>query len=211
MKIFFDLLPIILFFGAYKWANANKELAAQWMTQYLGFAVAGGTVGATESPVLFGTAVLLVVSLLQIVVLKAQRKTVDKMLWGSFLIGLVMGGLTLWFHDETFIKWKMTVFYWVMGTVILFMEMVLDRRSLGQMMGDQIELPEKSWRQLALAFAAFTYFLGGLNLWVAYHFSTDTWVNFKLWGVTGLTFVFFLGMGWYVSRHVKPTEPGEAN
>jgi intracellular septation protein len=211
MKIFFDLLPIILFFASYKWANANKELAAQWMTHYLGFAVAGGVVGAAESPVLFGTAILLLVSILQIVVLKAMGKTVDKMLWGGLFIGLVMGGLTLWFHDETFIKWKLTILYVVMGTVMLVMETVMNRRTLAKMMGEQIELPDKAWRTMALAFVGFMYVVAALNLWVAYNFSTDTWVNFKLWGVTGLMFVFFVGMGLYLSRHMKPTEAGKAN
>ena len=186
-------------------------MAAQWLTQYLGFAVAGGTVGATESPVLFATVVLLAVSVLQIVALKVLRKPVDKMLWGSVLIGMVMGGLTLWFHDETFIKWKLTIFYWVAGTVLLVTELVLDRRALATMMGDQIDLPEKAWRHLAIGFMLFMYGVGALNLWVAYNFSTDAWVNFKLWGVMGLTLAFFVGMGVYLSRHIKPEEAPKAN
>ncbi|MBI2731803.1 MAG: septation protein IspZ, partial [Aquabacterium sp.] len=89
MKIFFDLLPIILFFASFKWAEGHKAQAAQWMTQYLGFAVSGGTVGVTEAPVLLATVVVIVMTMLQIVVLKALRKPVDKMLWAGLVIVVV--------------------------------------------------------------------------------------------------------------------------
>lgn len=205
MKIFFDLLPIFLFFSSYQWANSHKAQAAQWMTQYLGFAVSGGAVGQTEAPVLLATVVVIAGTLLQIVILKVLRKPVDRMLWAGLVIVVVLGGLTLWFHDETFIKWKPSVIYWLMSLGFLITEIVLGRKMLAQMMGGQVEAPDFVWRQLGWAWVLFFAGMGVLNLWVAYNFPTDTWVNFKMWGSLGLTLVFTLAQGVYLSRHMPET------
>jgi intracellular septation protein len=206
MKIFFDLLPIILFFASFKWAEGHKAQAALWMTQYLGFAVSGGLVGEKEAPVLLATVVVIAGTLLQVVVLKAMRKPVDKMLWAGLAIVVVLGGLTLWFHDETFIKWKPTVIYWVMAAGFFVTEIVLRRKMLAKMMGGQIEAPDVVWRQLGWAWVLFFVGMGVLNLWVAFNFPLETWVNFKMWGSLGLTLVFTLVQGLYLGRHMKPVE-----
>jgi intracellular septation protein len=210
MKIFFDLLPIFLFFASFKWAEGHKELASQWMTQHLGFAVSGGAVGVTEAPVLLATVIVIAATLLQIVVLKVLRKPVDKMLWAGLVVVAVLGGLTLWFHDETFIKWKPTIIYWLMAAGFLVTEIILGRKMLMQMMGGQIEAPDFVWKQLGWAWVLFFAGMGVLNLWVAYHFPTETWVNFKMWGSLGLTLVFTLIQGLYLGRHMKPEEAGKA-
>ncbi|MFT3856532.1 MAG: septation protein A [Aquabacterium sp.] len=211
MKIFFDLLPIFLFFAGYKWADGHKDLAAQWMTQYLGFAVAGGKVGATEAPVLLATVIVIFATLLQIVILKAMRKPVDRMLWAGLVVVVVLGGLTLWFHDETFIKWKPTIIYWLMAGGFLVTEILMGKKLLAQMMGGEIEAPDAVWRNLGWAWVLFFVGMGVLNLWVAFHFPTDTWVSFKMWGSLGLTLVFTLAQGLYLSRHIKPHETSKAN
>lgn len=206
MKIFFDLLPIILFFASFKWAEGHKDLVAHWMTQHLGFAVSGGAVGVTEAPVLLATVVVIVATLLQVVVLKAMRKPVDKMLWAGLVIVVVLGGLTLWFHDETFIKWKPTVIYWMMALGFLITEIVLGRKMLAQMMGGQVEAPDAVWRKLGWAWVLFFASMGVLNLWVAFNFPLDTWVSFKMWGSLVLTLVFTLAQGVYLSRHMSPED-----
>ncbi len=211
MKIFFDLLPIILFFASFKWAEGHKAQAAQWMTQYLGFAVSGGTVGVTEAPVLLATVVVIVMTLLQIVVLKALRKPVDKMLWAGLVIVVVLGGLTLWFHDETFIKWKPTVIYWLMAGGFFVTEIMLGRKMLAQMMVGQIDAPDTVWRNLGWAWVLFFVGMGVLNLWVAFNFPLDTWVNFKMWGSLGLTLGFTLAQGLYLGRHMVPEKAGESD
>ncbi len=211
MKIFFDLLPIILFFASFKWAEGHKEQAAHWMTQHLGFAVSGGAVGITEAPVLLATVVVIVMTLLQIVVLKALRKPVDKMLWAGLVIVVVLGGLTLWFHDETFIKWKPTVIYWLMAGGFLVTEIVLGRKMLAQMMGGQIDAPDSVWRKLGWAWVLFFVGMGVLNLWVAFNYPLDTWVNFKMWGSLGLTLGFTLAQGLYLGRHMVPEKAGESD
>lgn len=211
MKIFFDLLPILLFFASFKWAEGHKAQAAQWMTQYLGFAVSGGAVGVTEAPVLLATVVVIVMTLLQIVVLKALRKPVDKMLWAGLVVVVVLGGLTLWFHDETFIKWKPTVIYWLMAGGFLVTEILLGRKMLAQMMGGQIDAPDSVWRKLGWAWVLFFLGMGVLNLWVAFNFPLETWVNFKMWGSLGLTLGFTLAQGLYLGRHMVPERAGESD
>ncbi|MCH8178361.1 MAG: septation protein A [Proteobacteria bacterium] len=208
MKIFFDLLPVILFFASYHWASAHKELVAQGLTQHLGFAVSGGVVGLTEAPTLLATVVVIVATVLQIVVLKALRKPVDKMLWAGLVIVVVLGGLTLWFHDERFIKWKPTLIYWMMSAGFLVTEILLGRKMLRQMMGGQIEAPDAVWRSLGWAWVLFFAGMGVLNLYVAFNFATDTWVSFKMWGSLGLTLAFTLAQGVYLSKHVQPVEAG---
>ena len=203
MKILFDLLPIFLFFASFKWAEGHKVQAAQWMTQYLGFAVSGGAVGVKEAPVLLATVVVIVMTLLQVVVLKVLRKPVDKMLWAGLVIVVVLGGLTLWFHDETFIKWKPTVIYWVMSVGFLTTEVILGRKMLAQMMGGEIDAPDAVWRHLGWAWVLFFAAMGLLNLWVAFNYPLDTWVTFKMWGSLGLTLVFTLAQGLYLGRHMK--------
>ncbi|HYR25600.1 MAG TPA: septation protein A [Aquabacterium sp.] len=209
MKIFFDLLPIILFFTSFKWAEGHKDQAAHWMTHYLGFAVSGGSVGLTEAPVLLATVVVVVATLLQIVILKALRKPVDKMLWAGLVVVVVLGGLTLWFHDETFIKWKPTVIYWLMALGFLTTEIILGKKMLAQMMGGQVEAPDAVWRQLGWAWVLFFAGMGILNLWVAYNFPTETWVSFKMWGSLGLTLAFTVAQGLYLSRHMPTAESGK--
>lgn len=205
MKILFDLLPIILFFATFKWAEGHKELAAQWLTEHLGFAVSGGVVGVTEAPTLLATVVVVVATVLQILVLKALRKPVDKMLWAGLVIVVVLGGLTLYFHDERFIKWKPTLVYWLMATGFLVTEIVLKRKMLRQMMGGQLDAPEAVWRNLGWAWVVFFAAMGVLNLYVAFNFPTDVWVNFKMWGSLGLTLLFTLGQGIYLNKHM--TQP----
>ncbi len=204
MKIFLDLLPIFMFFASYKWGEGHKAEVAQYMSQHLGFMVQGGVVGVTEAPVLLATVVVMLGTLLQITILKAMGKTIDKMLWAGLVIVVVLGGLTLWFHDETFIKWKPSVIYWLMATGFLITEIILGKKMLAQMMGGEIDAPDAVWRQLGWAWVAFFSSMGVLNLWVAYNFSTDTWVSFKMWGSLGLTLAFTVAQGLYLGKHIKP-------
>jgi len=207
MKLLLDFLPILLFFGAFKYAEGHKDWAAAFATEHLGFMVAGGKVGPDEAPVLLATVVVVLATLAQVVWLKARGKKVDLMLWISLALVTVLGGLTVWLHSDTFIKWKPTGLYWAMGLSFLFSQFVLGRNLLKLMLGEQLELPEPVWTRLSLAWVAFFAFMGVLNLWVAYHFSTDTWVNFKLFGSVGLMLLFTLGQGVYINRHLPPEEP----
>ena len=99
---------------------------------------------------------------------------------------VVFGGLTIWFHNETFIKWKPSVLYWVMGLAFWASQAMWRKNLLQALIGDQLELPVRVWQRLNFAWIAFFAFMGLLNLYVAYSFSTDTWVSFKLFGGVGL-------------------------
>ena len=202
MKLLLDFLPILLFFGTFKYTESHKEWAAAFATEHLGFLVAGGVVGTTEAPVMLATVVVVIASLLQVLWLKARGKKVDLMLWISLGLVVVLGGLTVWLHSETFIKWKPTGLYWAMGLSFLISQTLLGRNLLKLMLGKQVKLPEQAWSRLSLAWVAFFAVMGVLNLWVAYNFSTATWVNFKLFGGLGLMLLFTLAQGFYISRHL---------
>jgi intracellular septation protein len=206
MKILLDFLPILLFFATFKYAEGHTEWAAAFATQHLGFLVAGGQVGTTEAPVLLSTVVVIIASLAQVAWLKARGKKVDLMLWISLALVVVLGGLTVWLHSETFIKWKPTGLYWAMGLSFLVSQFGFRRNLLKLMLGEQLQLPEAVWTRLSLAWVAFFVLMGLLNLWVAFNFSTSTWVNFKLFGGIGLMLLFTLAQGLYIGRHL-PEEP----
>jgi len=207
MKLLFDFLPIILFFTAFKFAEANKEGAAAFATAQFGFLVSGGTVGASEAPVLLATVVVIVATLVQVAWLVLRGQKVDLMLWVSLGLVVVLGGATVWFHNETFIKWKPSVLYWTMG-LAFWVAQLLGKNLLRVLLGNQIELPDPVWQRLNAMWIGFFGLMGLLNIWVAYNFSTAAWVNFKLFGGIGLMLLFTLAQGVYLSRHIKHDEAG---
>lgn len=204
MKLLFDFLPIILFFGTFKLTEGRKDWAAQFATDHFGFLVSGGVVGTGEAPVLLATLVVIAATLAQVAFLMLRGRKVDTMLWVSLGLVTVLGGATIWFHNETFIKWKPSVLYWVMGLAFWLSQTLLRKNLLQALIGDQLELPPRVWQRLNFAWIAFFAFMGLANLYVAYSFSTGTWVNFKLFGGIGLMLVFTVGQGLYIGRHVKP-------
>lgn len=203
MKLLFDFLPIILFFVAFKYSEANKDWAADFATAQFGFLVAGGKVGKEEAPVLLATLVVIVATLAQVLWLKLRGRKVDSMLWISLVLVVVLGGLTVYFHSDTFIKWKPSVLYWVMGLSFWLSPLLFDKNLLKVLLGEQFELPPKIWRRLNFAWVAFFGLMGFLNIWVAYNFPLGTWVNFKLFGAMGLMLVFTVAQGLYLGRFLK--------
>ena len=203
MKILFDFLPIALFFGMFKYAEGNKEWAAGVATDWLGFIVSGGVVGPTEAPVLLATVVVIAATLAQIVWLKARGKKVDTMLWVSLALVTLLGGATIYFHSENFIKWKPTVLYWVMGTALLVGQLVFNKNGIKSLMGAQMKLPDTVWRTVNFSWVGFFAVMGVVNLWVAFNFPTSTWVNFKLFGGLGLMLVFVLLQAVILNKHIE--------
>jgi len=204
MKLLFDFLPIILFFGTFKYAESEKAWAADFATRHLGFMVSGGKVSVAEAPVLLATVVVIVATLAQVVWLKLRRRKVDAMLWVSLALVVVLGGLTIWFHSETFIKWKPSALYWAMGLAFWLSPLLFNRNLLKVLLGEQLDLPGKVWHRLNFAWIAFFGVMGLLNIWVAYTFTTATWVNFKLFGGLGLMLLFMLAQGLWISRYLEP-------
>lgn len=199
MKLLFDLFPVILFFVAFKYSEKSPELAASWVASLLGSA----TVDLKQAPILLATIVVIAATVAQIIWVRLRHGKVDKMLWVSLALVSVFGSLTLIFQNEAFIKWKPTILYWVFAGSIAFSSFILKKNAIKAMLGEQLTLPESVWNLLSLSWVAFFLFMGCLNLFIAFNFTTDTWVNFKLFGGMGLLFVFIVGQGLLLSKYVQ--------
>ena len=176
MKFLFDLFPVVLFFVAFKLAD-----------------------------IYVATATAIAATFVQVAWLKLRRKRVEPMLWSSLAIIVVFGGATLLLQDETFIKWKPTVLYWLFAAV-LGGASIAGRNLIRAMLSEHMQLPELVWSRLNLSWIAFFAFMGALNLYVAYNYSTDLWVNFKLFGGMGLMLAFVIGQGLYLAKYVEQKE-----
>jgi intracellular septation protein len=172
MKFLFDLFPVALFFVAFK-----------------------------LSDIYVATGVAIATTAVQVGWLKLRGKAVHPMLWASFAIIVVFGGATLLLKDETFIKWKPTVLYWLFGAVLTGAELLFRRNLIRAVLGEQMQLPERVWGRLQWSWVAFFAFMGAANLYVAYNFSTDLWVNFKLFGGMGLMFLFVIAQSLLLARY----------
>ena len=173
-KLLFDLFPVLLFFVAFKLQG-----------------------------IYVATAVAIAATFLQIGYLLVRGRRVEPMLWVSLAIIVVFGGATLAFRDETFIKWKPTILYWLFGIVLAFSAVVMKKNLLQSMLGEQLQLPAAGWSRLNWSWVGFFVAMGVLNLYVAYTFSTDTWVSFKLFGGFGLMILFMLAQVAYLARYVE--------
>ncbi|WP_136419482.1 septation protein A [Herbaspirillum sp. ST 5-3] len=203
MKFLFDLFPVILFFSMFKWGESNPDAAQALAQQYLSGLVNGGVASATQAPIMLATAIAILATLAQILYLLLRGKKVDTMLWVSLAIITVFGGATIYFHNETFIKWKPTVLYWCFGGALLVSQALVGKNLIRMMMEKQISLPDSVWQRLSLSWAGFFGVMGLINLYVAYNFSTAAWVNFKLFGFTGMMFAFVIAQSLFLSKYVK--------
>jgi intracellular septation protein len=125
------------------------------------------------------------------------------MLWVTLVIIVVFGGATLALHDETFIKWKPTVVYWLFAVALTVSDLVFKKNLMRAVLEKNMTLPELVWRRVNLSWVVFFAVMGVLNLFVAYHFATDTWVNFKVFGGIGLMLLFMLAQGLILSKHIS--------
>lgn len=206
MKLLFDLFPVILFFAVFKFAGAQPEAAQAFAGQYLSFIVVDGEISAQQAPILLATAVAILATLAQVLWLLMRRRHVDTMLWVSLVIILVFGGATIYFHDELFIKWKPTVLYWCFALALLGAQLILRKNLIRSLMGQQMTLPDPVWNKLNLAWGAFFAAMGALNLYVAFNFPLELWVNFKMFGFLGLMIAFVIAQTAYLSRYLKEPE-----
>lgn len=174
MKFVFDLFPVILFFAAFKLQG-----------------------------IYVATAVAIVATFLQIGWVWLRHRKVDAMLWVSLAVIVVFGGATLLLHDDTFIKWKPSVLYWLFGGVLLTAQMFFRRNLIRTLMGKEIKLPDDIWNKLNASWVLFLALMGMANLFVAYSFDTDTWVNFKVFGGIGLTLAFVVLQALALARFVE--------
>lgn len=181
MKFLSDFFPILLFFIAYKLEGIYTA-----------------------------TAVAIIASAVQVAYFQIRYKKVEKMQWVTLWLLIFFGGLTLAFRDPDFIKWKPTVVNWLFAAAFLGSQFIGNKTLLQRMMDQAVSLPQVIWQRLNYIWISFFVGIGFLNLYVAFNFSEDTWVDFKLFGMLGITFVFIILQGFYIARHVtevdKPSE-----
>jgi intracellular septation protein len=178
MKFLFDMFPVILFFVVFK------------------------TFGIYEA-----TAVAIVATFGQIGWVYFRHRKVEPMLWVSLAVITVFGGATIFLQNETFIKWKPTVLYWLFAAALGIAALAFKKNLIRVMMEKQMTLPEHLWGHVLLSWIAFFAIMGVLNLYVAYNYSTDTWVSFKLFGGIGLMLVFVFGQALMLGRHIQEKKP----
>jgi intracellular septation protein len=205
MKFLFDLFPVILFFIVFKLGETHQEAAHALAIQYMGGLVAGGSLSPEQSPIMLATAVGIVATVLQIVYLLVRGRKVDGMLWLSLGVIVVMGGLTIYFHDENFIKWKPTILYFAFALALLVAQLGFRTNLMRKVMEEQVRLPDSVWARLGYAWIGFFVFQGILNLvmaFVVFKGNTSAWVSYKLFGATGLFFVFVVIQTMMLSKHI---------
>jgi len=173
MKQFLDFLPLIVFFAFYKLYDIY---------------VASGA--------------LIVATALALVFTWFKYRKIEKMTLITFLMVLVFGTLTLVFHNDLFIKWKVTIIYTLFALALLISQLVLKKPLVQRMLGKELTLPDKVWNNLTLAWAVFFLVCGLANIYVAFWLPQSVWVNFKVFGLTALTLVFTLLSGIYIYRHM---------
>ncbi|MBU3725662.1 MAG: septation protein A [Burkholderiaceae bacterium] len=178
MKILADWLPIILFFVVYKFSDLY------WAT--------GVAIAAT---------------LIVMAVLKARGHTIEAMQWVSLGLIVLFGGATIFLQDERFIKLKPTLLYGLFAVALLGPQLFSKTLLMQKFMGSKIDMPRAAWAKLNAAWGIFFAVLGALNLWVANSFSTDTWVNFKLFGTIGLMGVFIVAQALWMNRFASAELP----
>lgn len=204
MKLLFDVFPVILFFIFFKFGNLHPETAKAIL------ASVNIVLGEDIKPAIFlATLVSIIATTFQIIWSKVRLGKVDTMLWVSFFVIAIFGGATLIFHNDTFIRWKPSVLYWLFTTVLFGSNLLFKRNLIRSMLCSKIALPVRVWNRLNLMWGLFFAALGFINLYVAYHFPIDIWVDFKLFGFTGLMLLFIIAQSAWLSKYV--TEKKEIN
>ena len=181
MQLLFDFFPVIAFFIAYKLTD-----------------------------IYVATGVIIVAVVLQTAIQWIRFRKVSSMALISGALVLVFGGLTLWIQDEMFIKWKVTVVNWLFALGFLISHIVGDKPFIQRMLSGNVDLARPLWLKLSWMWISFFAFLGAVNLYITYNYSTDVWAAFKLYGMIGLTLVFALLQGFWLASKM-PAESTEAS
>ena len=190
MKQFIDFIPLLLFFIVYKIEPRAVDIAGHSLTF-------GGIFSAT--------AMLIISSVVVYGILFFKQRKLEKSQWLTLIACIVFGSLTLAFHSETFLKWKAPVVNWLFALVFAGSHFIGDKLLIKRVMGHALSLPDAVWTRLNLAWIAFFLFCGAANLFVAFTFQS-IWVDFKVFGSLGLTVLFLVGQGIYLSRHLHDSD-----
>ncbi len=177
MKFLFEMFPIVLFFAAFKFRG-----------------------------IFFATGVAIAASILQISYTYIKNKKIEPPMLISLAVIIVFGGATLIVHNEIFIKWKPSILYWIFALILFSARIIWKKNLMQAMLGKQIQVPAEVWERLNFSWAFFFAAVGVVNIYVAYHFPTNIWVNFKLFGIFGLMILFVIIQGFILAPHIKESE-----
>lgn len=183
MKLLFDFFPLLLFFAAFK---------------FYGVYVA--------------TAAAMAASLVQIGYAYYRHRRVETVMLVTAVVILILGGLTLAFKDDAFIKWKPTIVDWIFAALLLGSQFLGNKTAVEFVLGTQLKLPRPVWRKLNLSWGLFFLATGAANIYVAFFYGlnlseaarTAIWVDFKVFGLFGLTLLFTIAQAFYLAKHIEP-------
>ena len=192
MKLLFDFFPLVLFFGAFKLYD-----------------------------IYVATLVAMAASLAQVVFIRIRHQRFETTHLVTLFVILLFGGMTLIFQDDMFIKWKPTIVKWIFAVVVLGSQFIGKRTVLERLLGGQMQMPARIWKKVNVSWGLFFFISGLLNLYVAFYFRThldeaartDFWVNFKVFGLLGLTLAFSIVQMMIVARYIstEPADPSDEN
>jgi intracellular septation protein len=183
MQLIVDFFPIIAFFVAYKLTAGNIFVA---------------------------TGVIIVATAIQLIANYVRHKTFNRMHVVSTLLVVVFGGMTLVIKEARFIQWKPTILYWLFAIALFSSQFIGEKPLMQRMMESGIQTTRDVWIKVNVAWSVFFVLMGGINLFVVYHYDEATWVNFKLFGLLGLTLLFALLQALWLARYL-PHEESESN
>ena len=207
MKLIYDLFPVILFFVTYHQAGTLVDNTP-----------VGQLVDTTQPEVIvatiLATSVAIIASFFQVGSYWLKHRRFEKMHLISLGLISVLGGITIVFSNPAFIQWKPTLLNWVFAAVFLGSQFIGEKNLVQRMMGAQIQLPEPIWVRLNIAWVIFFIISGAANLYVAFYYGLDMdektrmdfWVNFKLFGLMGLTFIFVIAQGFYLAKYMNDNQ-----
>ncbi len=206
MKFLFDFLPVVFFFIAYKFFGDLPPAVVDLGNQIPGVALSQDN---PKHAIIFATLVIIIATILQNVLHWLTYKKLEKMHLISLVILLVFGSMTVVSRDPDFIKWKVSIFNWFFASVLLGSLFIGKKSLIERMMSHAISVPDDVWKKLTYSWAIFFIFIGILNYFVAFHYAgvdDKNWVNFKLFGILGLTFTFMVSQGFYLAKHATNTD-----
>ncbi len=204
MKLLFDFFPVLLFFIIYKIYSTIPPDVIHAINPLLPMTLRAGD---PNDAIFLATAVAIVASFLQVGLHWIRQRRFEIMHLVSLALITLFGGATLIFHNPEFIKWNPTILNWLFAAAFLGSQFIGNKPLIERLMSHAISVPAKTWRKLNLGWIGFFLVSGALNLWVAYQFSQETWVNFKLFGLLGLSIGFIVAQAIYLARFMQETIP----
>ena len=180
MKQFLEFIPLIVFFAVYKLYDI--------------YTATGALIVATAAMLAFTW---------------FKYRKVEKMHLITFAMVTVFGGLTMFLQNDLFIKWKVTAVYGLFAAALLISQYGFKKPLIKQMLGKELVLPDPVWDRMNLAWALFFLICGLVNIYIAFELSQEVWVNFKVFGLLGLTLAFTVATGAYLYKHLPKEEKAE--